>query len=176
MGTCTPTKRLILARGFTLLELTVCMAILLVAALAVSPSLVGAQRNWQNVYDSVPASLARDGRAARIVLQRVARRASLQTVTVGPDLHWIDLPYYGSANSPQVDRYARLYWSNGKLCLQEGQIDEHGARHTLTDTVVCANASDCMFMLRGKSVRMKITLSQGTTQMTVAAGVLTNNK
>jgi hypothetical protein len=153
-----------------------CTAILLIAALAASPALVGAHRNWQSTSDSVASALVRDGRAARLVLQKAARRASLQSLTIAPDGHWIDLPYYDSPDSAEVDRYARLSWSDGCLSLREGLIDEHGTKQMLTDTVVCDDVSDCVFTQSGASVRMKLTLTEGATQMTVVAAAMTNNK
>jgi len=171
-----PTRRLIPSRCFTLVEMMACTAILLIMALALGPAIVGAQRNAQNTYDSVTAGLARDGRAARIVLQRVARRASLQNVTIGPDSDWIELPYYDSSTSTQMDRYARLTWSNGCLNLREGQIDSQGTRQMLTEAAVCDSVSNYVFARSGTSIRMKLAFTQGTTQMTIAAAAVTNNK
>ena len=171
-----PTTRPIVSGGFTLPELMVCTVILVIVALAVGPVIVGAQRNWEAANDSVVASLTRAGRAARIVLQRVVRRASLESVTIGPDADWIDLPYYDSPDSTRVDRYARLSWSDGCLNLREGLIDGHGERQMLTDAVICGNVSDCTFAQSGASIRMKLVFTEGATQMTLAAAALMNNK
>jgi prepilin-type N-terminal cleavage/methylation domain-containing protein len=172
----TATTRLIFSGGFTLLELMVCAAVLLIVALAAGPVLVGAQGNWESAYDSVTSGLTKEGRAARIVLQRVVRRASLQNVTVGSDAHWIDLPYYDSPDSTRVDRYARVSWSDGGLRLREGLIDEHGQRQMLTEVVICDSLSDCVFTRSGSALRMTLTFAAGTTQMTMVAAALTNNK
>ncbi len=168
-------RRLCGSRGFTLLELMACTAILLVAALAVSPALVGAQRGSQRTHNSVASALVRDGRVARLVLQRVARRASRQSLTLGPAGEWIDLSYYESPDSTRVDRYARLSWADGRLSLQEGQIDAQGSRQTLSDTVVGENISDCVFTVSGTTVRMKLGLSQSGTPLTVVGAALINN-
>jgi prepilin-type N-terminal cleavage/methylation domain-containing protein len=170
-----PTRRLANSRGFTLLELMVCTAILLIAALAVSPALVGAQRDWENANNSTLSDLVRDGRAARIVFQRAARRASRQSLTMASNARWIDLPYYDSPDSTRVDRYARLSWSNGRLNLSEGLIDENGARQTLSDTVVCGNVSAGAFRRSGRSAQMKLAFTQGTRQMTIVAAAVINN-
>lgn len=163
-------------RGFSLVEMTACTAILLIAALAATPAIVGAGRNWQNTYDSVPANLVRAGREARIVFQTAARRASLENLTIAPDGHWIELPYYDSVDSAQVGRYARLSWANGCLEVREGQIDEHGVRAMLSERSVCENVSDCVFTQNAKSVRMKLTFTAGATPMTIVAGAMTNNQ
>ena len=102
--------------------------------------------------------------------------ASRQGVTIGPDADWIDLPYYEGPDSTQVDRYARLAWSGGSLSLREGLIDEQGERQMLTDMVICDHVADCVFVQRGPSIRMKLLLSEGGTQMAVVAAALTNNK
>jgi hypothetical protein len=94
-------------------------------------------------------------------------------VTIAPDGHWIDLPHYDSPDSAEVDRYARLSWSDGCLSLREGLIDEHGTRQMLTDTVICDDVSDCVFTESGASVRMKLTLTESVTQMTVVAAAMT---
>jgi prepilin-type N-terminal cleavage/methylation domain-containing protein len=168
-------RRLSFFRGFTLVELMACTAILLIAALAASPALVGAQRGSQRTRSSVAPALVQEGREARLVLQRVVRRASRQSLTLGPDGQWIDLPCYESPDSAQVDRYARLSWANGGLDLQEGQIDGQGSRQILSDTVLSENVAACVFTVSGTAVRMKLTFSQTGTQMTVAAAAITNN-
>lgn len=163
-------------RGFSLVEMTACTAILLIAAVAATPAIVGAGRTWQNTYDSVPASLVRAGREARLVFQTAARRASLANVTVAPDGRWIELPYYDSPDSARVDRYVRLSWANGQLNVREGQIDEHGVREVLSERTVCENVSECLFTRSGKSVRMKLAFTAGATQMTVVAATVANNE
>ncbi len=175
MAEYVPPRRLSFSRGFTLVELMACTAILLIAALAASPALVGAQRGSQRTGRSVASTLVQEGREARLVLQRVVRRASRQNLTLGPGGQWIDLPYYEGPDSTHVDRYARLSWGNGVLGLQEGQIDEQGSRQMLSATVVGANVSDCVFTVSGASVRMKLTVSQGGTPMTIVAAAMANN-
>ncbi len=170
-----PPRRLSFSPGFTLLELMACTAILLIAALAASPALVGAQRGSQRTHQSVASALVQDGREARLVLQRVVRRASRQSLTLEPSGRWIDLPYYDSPDSAQVDRYARLSWVNGSLELQEGQIDAQGSRQSLSDSVVVENVSDCVFTVSGTTVRMRLTFNQSEAQMTVVAGAMINN-
>ena len=170
-----PPSRLSFSRGFTLPELMVCTVILLIAALAVSPALVGAQRGSQRTRSSVASTLVQGGREARLVLQRVVRRASRQSLTLEPGGQWIDLPYYDSPESTQVDRYARLSWVNGGLGLQEGRIDAQGSRQIVSDSVVAENVSDCVFTVSTTAVRMKLTFSQDGTPMTIVAGATTNN-
>ncbi|OHB66204.1 MAG: hypothetical protein A2Y76_10300 [Planctomycetes bacterium RBG_13_60_9] len=162
--------------GFTLLELIVCTVILLIMTLAASPAIVGAHRSWQNTHDGVVSALIRDGREARIVFQRAVRRASLQGLDIGPEGNWIELPYYDGPESTMLDRYARLSWSDGCLHLEAGPIDAQGTKHALSDTVVCGHVSHCRFRQSGTSVQMKLTFTNGTTQMTTAAAAVINNK
>jgi len=164
------------APGFSLVEMMACTAILLIATLAATPAIVGAGRSWQNTYDSVPAHLVRAGREARLVFQTAARRASLENLTIAPDGHWIELPYYDSPDSDRVDRYARLSWDHGRLTVREGQIGEHGAREMRDERTICENVSDCVFTRSAKSVQMKLTLTAGATQMTRVAAAMTNNQ
>jgi len=172
----TPVRRLRVARGFSLVEMMACTAILLIAAVAATPAIVGAGRNWQNTYDSVPGSLVRTGREARLVFQTATRRASLENLTIDPDGRWIDLPYYDSPDSDRVERYARLSWADGQLTAREGRIGEYGAREMLSERTVCENVSDCVFTRSAKSVQMKLTFTAGATQMTMVAAAMTNNE
>jgi prepilin-type N-terminal cleavage/methylation domain-containing protein len=169
-------RRLIVARGFSLVEMMACTAILLIAAVAATPAIVGAGRSWQNTYDSVPASLVRAGREARLVFQTAARRARLESLTIDPDGHWIELPYYDSPDSDRADRYARLSWVDGQLSVREGRIGEYGAREMRSERTVCENVSDCVFTRSAKSIQMKLTFTAGATQMTMVAAAMMNNE
>ncbi len=164
-------------RGFSLVELMVCMVILVVAALAVAPALIGAQENWQNANDSIQSNLVRDSRQARIAFSRAARQANRQTLTVTANARSIDLPYYESPESTWPDRYVALSWSNATGCLNwsEGRIDRNGRRQTLGDAVVCRNVTACAFARHGKSAQMRLVLTNGTRELTLVTAAAINN-
>ncbi len=165
------------ARGFSLVELMVCTVILVIAALAAAPALIGAQESWQNANDSIQSNLVRDSRQARIAFSRAARQAHRQTLTVAANARSMDLPYYESPDSTWPDRYVTLSWSNATGCLNwsEGRIDRNGRRQTLGDAVVCENVTACAFARRGKSARMRLVFTNGTRELTLVTAAVINN-
>jgi hypothetical protein len=152
-----------------------CTAILLIAALAVSPAVVGAQRNWQNVKDSAMLDLIENARPARITFQHIARRARQGAATILSNARSIDLPYFDSLESTRVDRYATLSYDNGRLTLSTGSIDPSGRRTALGNTVACRNVSGCVFTRRGNCVRMRLTLAENGRQVTMLTTAVMNN-
>jgi type II secretory pathway pseudopilin PulG len=162
-------------RGFTLVELTICMAVLMIVAVAISPALIGAQRNSQNVLDSVMSNQARDGRRARMAFQSAGRRAIRSQATIPLDARSIDLPYYDSPDSTYADRYTNLTFAGGDLTLSAGQIAPNGRRTQLSSTVLCQGVSDGTFTRQGTAIWMKLVLTQGTRQVTVVTAAVMNN-
>jgi prepilin-type N-terminal cleavage/methylation domain-containing protein len=170
------TRRPFHSRGFSLLELMVCSAILLIATLAAAGILVGAQQGWQKVNDDALAGLVDEGRAARIVFQKAVRRASLRHLEIGAQGDWIELPYYETPESDRLDRYATLSWSQGRLRLEEGRMDMLGTREALRDSIVCTNVSGCVFRRDGTAVQMNLTIHDAATTVTLAAAAVLNNR
>ncbi len=108
------------SRGFTLIELIIAMAIMLLVVLAIGIALVDGQRGWSIQYDRIYSDVVTDGYVARKKFDTVMRRASGETLSLGDDGNWVEVCYYASDDSAVVDRYARFYVANGNLIVEYG--------------------------------------------------------
>jgi len=161
--------------GFSYIELIICSVVLVIIALSVGPILTGGQSGWKKTNAKATSDTIRDSFVARITFQKTVRRASRQSVRVSNQSDWIELSYYDRPDSTELDRYAMLYYSDGCLRLEQGQIDSEGAREVSIDTVVCENVSACVFTQNGRSAAMNLTLDEGADKITVAVAAIMNN-
>ncbi len=179
LSTPTPIRRSLKSGGFSLLEVLACTAILVVAALAISPAVLGAHRNWQNVKDSAMLDLIENARPARITFQHIARRAIQGDVTIPSNTREITLGYFNSLGSTYADRYAKLSYGNGCLSLSTGSFDssdkDKRKENELSNMVACRNVSNCVFTRRGNCVRMQLTLAENGRQVTMLTTAVMNN-
>ncbi len=160
------------SRGFTLIELIIAMAIMLIVVLAVGIALVDGQRGWNIQYDRIYSDVVTDGYAARRKFDAVMRTASRERFLLDDAGGWVEVYYYADDTSTVVDRYARFYTANGNLNVEYGQLDP---KETLSVETVCGNVSGCTFEQLGRSIQMILTLDNGTQTNTVISSAVANN-
>ncbi len=165
-------KRLAASLGFTLVELIIAMAIMLIVVLAICIALVDGQRGWSIQYDRIYSDVITDGYVARRKFDAVMRSASGDKFLLDDAGSWIEVYYYADDTSTVVDRYARFYVANGNLNVEYGQLDP---KATLTIETVCGNVSNCTFAQLGRSIQMICTLDDGTRTNTVISSAVTHN-
>ncbi len=165
-------KRLAASRGFTLIELMIAIAIMVIVVLAIGVALVDGQRGWNYMYDRIYSDVVTDGYVARRKFDAVMRKASRDKFLLDPAGSWVEVYYYASDASTVVDRYARFYTSGGKLNVEYGQYNP-----TSTDTIetVCENVSSCKFVQLGRSIQMILKLDNGKQKNTLITSAVTNN-
>ena len=165
-------KRLAASRGFTLIELMIAIAIMVIVVLAIGVALVDGQRGWNYMYDRIYSDVVTDGYVARRKFDAVMRKASRDKFLLDPAGGWVEVYYYANDASTVVDRYARFYTSGGKLNVEYGQLDPKA-----TDTIetVCENVSSCTFVQLGRSIQMILKLDNGTQKNTLITSAVTNN-
>ena len=165
-------KRLTASRGFTLIELMIAIAIMVIVVLAIGVALVDGQRGWNYMYDRIYSDVVTDGYVARRKFDAVMRKASRDKFLLDPAGGWVEVYYYANDASTVVDRYARFYASGGKLNVEYGQLDPKA-----TDTIetVCGNVSSCTFVQLGRSIQMILKLDNGTQTNTLITSAVTNN-
>ncbi len=160
------------SRGFTLIELIIATAIMVIVMLAIGMVLVDGQRGWSIQYDRIYSDVVTDGYVARKKFDAVMRRASGETISLGDDGGWVEVCYYADDTSTLVDRYARFYTANGDLNVEYGQLDP---KETLSVETVCGNVSACVFEQVGLSAQMILTLDNGTQTNTIVMSAVTHN-
>ena len=165
-------KRLTASRGFTLTELIIAMAIMLIVILAIGMALVDGQRSWNIQYDRIYSDVITDGYVARRKFDAVMRTASRDNFLLDDTGSWVEVYYYADDTSTVVDRYARFYVANGDLNVEYGQLNP---KVTLTIETVCGNVSGCTFAQVGRSIQMILTLDNGTRTNTVISSAVTHN-
>lgn len=165
-------KRLAASRGFTLIELIIAMAIMLIVVLAIGMALVDGQRGWSIQYDRIYSDVVTDGYVARRKFDAVMRTASGDKFLLDDAGSWVEVYYYANDDSAVVDRYARFYVANGNLNVEYGQLNP---KVTLTIETVCGNVSGCTFEQVGRSIQMILTLDNGTQTNTVISSAVTHN-
>ncbi len=165
-------KRRTASRGFTLVELIIAMAIMLIVVLAIGMALVDGQRNWSTQYDRIYSDVVTDGYVARRKFDTVMRTASREKVLLDDAGGWVEVYYYANDDSAVVDRYARFYTADRNLNVEYGQLNP---KETLSIETVCGNVSGRTFEQVGRSVQMILTLDDGTRTNTVISSAVTHN-
>ena len=165
--------------GFTLTELVVTAAIMIIVILALGTVIVDSIRGWNKMYARVYADVVTDSYVARNAFDRVVRQAWRgRPPQVGEGGATLEVYYYSSPSAGAPDRYARFEVDAGKKEL----LIKHGNRAldgTLSDPdrteTLCANVSSCIFMGDGRSAQMELTLDDGTLSATVVSSAVMHN-
>ena len=165
-------KRSTASRGFTLAELIIAMAIMLIVVLAIGMALVDGQRGWNIQYDRIYSDVITDGYVARRKFDAVMRSASRDKFLLDDAGSWGEVYYYANDDSAVVDRYARFYTDNSNLNVEYGQLNP---KETLSVETVCGNVSGLTFEQAGRSIQMLLTLDNGTRTNTVISSAVTHN-
>ena len=165
-------KKLTTPRGFTVIELIIAIAIMVIVVLAIGIALVDGQRGWSIQYDRIYSDVVTDGYVARKKFDAVIRRASGERLLLDDAGSWVEVYYYASGSSPIVDRYARFYVANDALNVEYGQLSP---KTTLSVETVCGNVSSCVFKQAGESVQMILKLDDGDRDNTIVCSAVTHN-
>lgn len=158
--------------GFTIVELMVAAALMIVVFCAVGVLLVDGQRGWSNMYDHVNADVVTDGYVARKLFDSVIRKASGDQILVAGDGSWLEVNFYADG-STVVDRYARFYAADSDLNLEVGQLEP---KATLYVNTVCGNVSGCTFIQSGRSSQMILTLDNEKQTNTIVSSAVSHNQ
>jgi len=165
-------KRLTASRGFTIIELLIATAVMVIVVLAIGIALVDGQRGWSIQYDRIYSEVVTDGYVARRKFDAVLRKASRDRFLLDPAGGWVEIYYYADDTSTVVDRYARFYTANGDLNVEYGQLDP---TVTLSVETVCGNVSACTFKQLGRSIQMILKLDNGKQTNTIISSAVANN-
>jgi len=158
--------------GMTLVELLVATMLGLVLMLAVGILFVDAHKGWLNAFESVHGTVLNDARATDIVFDRLVRRSAQSTASVDPDGEWVEVQYYESDASTQLDVFARFYLDDDQLKLRRGELPSG----TVTGVEVLASSVvDVDFVLSGPQVQMRLELDDGQVQTVLTSSAVMHN-
>ena len=147
--------------------------VMAIVGLAIGVVIVDGQIGWNNMYSRINSDFVSDGYAARSKFDSVMRSASSERSVLIGDGSWVEGYSYATSASTTVDRYWRLYVSDGDLLAEYGQLEP---RSTLSTETVCGNVSDCTFQQAGQAVQMTLVLDDGTKTKTVVSSAVPRNK
>ncbi|MFC1636246.1 type II secretion system protein [Planctomycetota bacterium] len=167
------TKRSSIRKGFTLVELMITTAIMVIVGLAIGIVIVDGQTGWNTMYDRINSDVVTDGYVARKKFDAVIRNANKSRFVLAGDGSWIEAYCYADDSSIVVDRYAFFYVDDGVLNFEYGQLNP---RATLSVETLCTNVSDCTFKQVGRSAQMILTLDNGTHTNTIVSSAVAQNK
>ncbi len=159
-------------RGITIVELIIAMVCSIIVIIAVGVALADSGRGWRKMYERVHADIVEDGQVAGRRFDSVIRKASSIAAHTAEDGSWIEVYYYDSASSTELDRYARFFESDDDLMLETGVLFPESAISTQT---VCDNVESCVFKHLHKGAEMTLTLNDGEKSNTVVTSAYMHN-
>jgi len=159
-------------RGFTLIELLIAIVISSIVILGIGGVLVDSHRGWQRMYSRTFSDVKEEGKVARLMFDAVIRKASGTNIQLGEDNDWVEVQYYDSAASENLDRYARFSKVDDELQVEYGTLDPKAAT---SEQTVCANVASCVFMHAGSSVQMILSLDNDSEHTTILTSALPHN-
>ena len=157
--------------GFTIVELMISMAVMIIAAIAIGAVIVDGQTSWNSMYDKVHSDITTDGYVVRKRFDSVIRKASNEKIFISSDKASIKL-YYSSNTSTEVDSYLLFYKSGTDLNLKYGRLEPLS---TIKTETICKNVSSCIFQNMGQSVQMTLVLDDGTRKNTIVTSAVAHN-
>lgn len=147
--------------GFTTVELIVSVTVVMIAALSVGTVIAHSSKAYHVEYEKANADVVTDAYVSRRLFDSLIRKAANSDVVIAVDGSTAEVRYYNNDVSTYLDRYARLYTSNGNMEIEYGLINSSGNKQTTSFSTVCGNVSSCLFRRTGNSIRMILTLDDG---------------
>ena len=164
-------RKLISQNGFTLVELMISMAVMLIISLAIGAVVVDGQNGWSTMYDKIHSDIFTDGYVVRKKFDSLMRRASGEKIFIGDNNQSVEVYYYSDGSST-LDRYMRFYQSGENMIFEYGLLSPKSA---MNREVICGNVSDCTFHQVGRSVQLILVLDNGTDKNTVITSAVAHN-
>jgi hypothetical protein len=173
------------SKGFTIIELTMTIAISIIVVLSVGIVLVDNQRGWHRMYNRTYSDIITDGYVARKMFDAMVRKAHREMCLLDVAGSWIEVYLYANDSSTAVDRYARFYYqpageneAKGHLKLQYGNWNPGSAspRNVVSTQRICSNVTSCVFKRAGRSASMILTLDNGSQTITVTSSSVMHSR
>ena len=171
-------KKTIRRTGLTLIELMVAAALATICMLAVGAVFSDSQKAWNTTYTKANSSIMLDSHLASKAFDATIRKASCEMYLLDtPDsegkIHWAEVYYFASDASVTTDRYARMYVNDGTFYIEHGVISP---RQTLDTVPICNNVTAFAFSGSGRCIRMQMTLSSGSDDVSFISSAVPQNQ
>lgn len=162
-------------KAFTIIELMIAAAALAIVIVGVGASLYHAHQSWADTFDRVHGHITTDAYAAKRTFDSIVRKSSLETKKpkLGKDNQSIELYYYLTPTSTNLDGYALLQIENNDLVVTYGKLDAAAKQIELSKDILVHNTKDIKFTVDGANVRMTLTIEdQNRNTMYVTASAV----
>lgn len=159
-------------RGFTLVELLLAALISSILIFAVAVVVSDSQRVWHQSYNHLYADVVTEAHVAQRTFDTLVRRATPQHVFTDPAGNWVEVHYYQSAASTDLDRFAKFYASGQNLYVDHGILNPKTISNTDT---LAQNVASCTFDHSGRAVQMHLQLDNNQEDITVLTSAVAHN-
>jgi hypothetical protein len=166
-------KRIAARHGFTLIELMIGITASMIVMLGVALVLSNSQKSWNQLYTRAFSDVVGDTNVAGIKFKNIIRKSSQYGFIVDNKGEGIEVYYYNSEDSNDVDRYAHFYELDGDLNLEIGKLNP---RETLEVQTICGDVTQCLFMAAGRSAQMMLTLDNGSRTISTVTSAFLHNQ
>ena len=139
--------------GFSLIELTVTIAISLIVLFGITVYIVDMQRGYGKMYDRIHGGFVRDAYVARKAFEGLTRKAA-RVYTAGAIGPTVELDFWQHfIGQLPLDCHAKFYVDEqSQLILESGPVGNPTTR------ILAQNVHNCSFYRSGNSVQMILTL------------------
>lgn len=146
----------------------------IIVIMAVATLMADSQKGFNRIYDKTNCDVAQDEYAIRSVFPSIIRQGSTAdtATTIGTNSEYVQIKYYASASSTELDRYAKFYIQDNELILEKGVIDP---AETLSLQTVAKNIDQVKFAKIGKSVQMFVVLNDQERSREILTSAVLNN-
>ena len=162
-------------KGFTLIELMITVATLVIVMLGIGVALVDSQKGYNKMYNRVHGEVATDSYTVKKVFDNTIRRASQKRYVLGTSNFAVF--YYSSPTASELDRYANFRAAGETLYVDYGSVDSSGTALNASSTMTAArHVKGINFDVDGACVKMVLTLDDGREKATVTCSAVRHNQ
>ena len=160
--------------GFTITELMLAVALVSTCMVSVGFVFFDNQRAWNTTYTKANSAIMLDSHMAGKAFESTVRKASCEKYLLDPDGLWVEVYYFASAASANVDRYARMKVESGTFKIEHGIYTP--VRQTLYTTDICDGVTAFSFSGSGRCIRMKMTVSDNDSDVSFVSSAIPQNE
>lgn len=165
--------------GLTLIEMVIVILAASILLLGLTGMLAHNQRAFNRTQHQLFGDIVTDGYAAQRAFDHLVRRSTQKYCQVNDN--GLEVYYYSDPNAGPVDRYGRFNWSGTEgadLTLTTGNLStpgDYGSQVAGVQKVMARNVTNCRFVKFGASLRMYLTLNDGTYDVSICASANRHN-
>lgn len=168
------------AKGFTLIEVLVVIAMVGIMTLGAGVLLANGQKSWGHLYGRVYGDSATDSFATQKAFDTICRKASLRKYVLSGSADSLELYYWdGSSTASTPENYARFYLNNEDVFVEYGTTQtgtwqpDTGA--PVTTVKLASDVESLTFTVEGTSVQMFLSYIDETMMPVVCSSVRHND-